>query len=213
MLGSLKGLAVTLATMMRRPVTAQYPDPKSRLRIDDRFMGFPALLWDYSNDEPYCTGCMVCVRECPTQCMSAEMIDNPRFQSAESTRKKIIDVFEINLGRCIVCGICVDVCNFDAIEMSQEHELGKFERNANRADLSTLLEMGKIWQTDTDWSPLQAKNVGDPETRAIRQAKEKPEKLGADPVSLTMDAAPKSVSKTQVANRKSSRDALNVTDT
>lgn len=186
MLGSLRGLAVTLATMMRRPVTAQYPDPGERLAIDDRFMGFPALLWDYSNDEPYCTGCMVCVRECPTQCMSAEMTDNPRFAAEESTRKKIIDSFEINLGRCIVCGICVDVCNFDAIEMSHEHELGKFERNANRADLTTLLDMGRVWQDDVSWSPTQAKNIGDPETRKQRQeqTKAKAAKTGASPVEI-----------------------------
>lgn len=173
MLGSLRGLAVTLATMVRRPVTAQYPDPSDRLPIDERFMGFPALLWDYSNDEPYCTGCMVCVRECPTQCMSAEMTDNPRFEAGESSRRKIIESFEINLGRCIVCAICVDVCNFDAIEMSHEHELGKFERNANRADLSALLALGRIWQAAVGWSPTQAKNIGDPELKRQRQQAEK----------------------------------------
>ena len=188
MLGSLRGLAVTLATMMRRPVTAQYPDPAQRLDIDERFMGFPALLWDESNDEPYCTGCMVCVRECPTQCMSAEMTDNERFAAGESTRKKIIDSFEINFGRCIVCGICVDVCNFDAIEMSHEHELGKFERNANRADLPALLDMGREWQAGAGWSPAQAKNIGDPEARKARQEAEAAPKTGAAPVEIA--AAP-----------------------
>ena len=173
MLGSIKGLAVTLGSMMRRPVTAQYPDPNLRLPIDERFMGFPALLWDESNAEPYCTGCMVCVRECPTQCMSAEMTDNPRFEAGESTRKKIIESFEINLGRCILCGICVDVCNFDAIEMSHEHELSNVERDANRADLGALLDLGKTWQADTGWTPAKAKNVGDPEARKLRQAREK----------------------------------------
>ena len=193
MLGSLKGLTVTLATMMRRPVTAQYPDPARRLPIDRRFMGFPALLWDYSNEEPYCTGCMVCVRECPTQCMTADMSDNPRFATGESARKKIIETFKINLGRCILCAICVDVCNFDAIKMSHEHELSKFERNANRADLSTLLGLGKTWQSETGWSPTQAKNIGDPETRSRRQADEKAAKAGTAPVELVSGDALKSV--------------------
>ncbi len=191
MLGSLKGLAVTLGTMMRRPVTAQYPEPNGRLTINERFMGFPALLWDYSNDEPYCTGCMVCVRECPTQCMSAEMTDNPRFEAGESSRKKIIESFEINLGRCILCAICVDVCNFDAIEMSHEHELSTFERNDNRADLNTLLDLGKTWQANTGWSPTQGKNIGDPEARKARQGKEKAAKAGAAPVELVAGAAAK----------------------
>ena len=122
MIGNLKGLLVTLKTMLRSPVTAQYPIREKRLEIANKFMGFPALTWDYTVDEPYCTGCMVCIRECPTQCMSATMEDNPLHGEGKSRRRKIVGEFEINLGRCILCGICVDVCNFDAIEMSHEHE-------------------------------------------------------------------------------------------
>ena len=158
--GFLEGLKVTLKTASRKPVTAQYPEPDKRLEIDERYMGFPALLWDYTVDEPYCTSCMVCIRECPTQCMSATMKDNPLHEEGKSKRRKIVDDFEINLGRCIVCGICVDVCNFDAIEMSHEHELGKYARNGNRADKDRLLEMGKEFQRDTGWEPTQQKNIG-----------------------------------------------------
>ena len=158
--GFLEGLKVTLKTASRKPVTAQYPEPDKRLEIDERYMGFPALLWDYTVDEPYCTSCMVCIRECPTQCMSATMKDNPLHAEGKSKRRKIVDDFEINLGRCIVCGICVDVCNFDAIEMSHEHELGKYARNGNRADKERLLEMGKEFQGDTGWEPTQRKNIG-----------------------------------------------------
>ena len=160
MAGFLEGLKVTLKTASRKPVTAQYPEPDKRLDIDERYMGFPALLWDYTVDEPYCTGCMVCIRECPTQCMSATMKDNPLHEEGKSKRRKIVDDFEINLARCIVCGICVDVCNFDAIEMSHEHELGKYARNGNRADKDRLLEMGKEFQDKTGWEPTQKKNIG-----------------------------------------------------
>ena len=62
-------------------------------------MGFHALLWDKSNGEPFCTGCMVCIRECPTQCMTAEMKDKPLQAEGKSHRRKIIDTFEINLNR------------------------------------------------------------------------------------------------------------------
>lgn len=171
MLGNLKGLLVTLKTMLRSPVTAQYPEPGKRIVVANRFMGFPALPWDYSVDEPYCTGCMVCIRECPTQCMSATMQDNPLHAEGKSTRRKIVESFEINLGRCILCGICVDVCNFDAIEMSHEHELSKYQRDGNRVDLPELLEMGKEFQAKTGWQPTQAKNIGS--TEAAEKAKEK----------------------------------------
>jgi NADH-quinone oxidoreductase subunit I len=163
MIGFLEGLKVTLKTAGRKPVTAQYPEPQKRLAVQDRYMGFPALLWDSDVPEPYCTGCMVCIRNCPTQCMSAQMTDNPKHAEGTSRRRKIISEFEINLGRCILCGICVDVCNFDAIEMSHEHELSKYERNGNRADLPKLLEMGQEYQTKTGWKPTQPeKNSGVP---------------------------------------------------
>ena len=166
MIGFLEGLKVTLKTAGRKPVTAQYPEPQKRLAVQDRYMGFPALLWDGDVPEPYCTGCMVCIRNCPTQCMSAQMMDNPKHEDGTSRRRKIISEFEINLGRCILCGICVDVCNFDAIEMSHEHELSKYERNGNRVDLPTLLEMGQEFQTKTGWQPTQPeKNSGVPVER------------------------------------------------
>ena len=151
MLGSLKGLKVTLATFFRKPVTYQYP--KEHKPIEPRFMGFPVLTWDEKVGEPYCTGCMVCVRYCPTQCMTAVMKDNPLRAEGKSTRRKIVDSFEINLARCILCGICVDVCNFDAIEMSHEHELSKYARNGNRVGLEKLLEMGKAYQVEVGWRP------------------------------------------------------------
>ncbi len=163
MIGFLEGLYVTLKTALRKPVTLQYPEPDKRHQVAHRYMGFPALLWDGDVPEPYCTGCMVCVRACPTQCMSAQMTDNPKFTENESRRRKIIETFEINLGRCILCGICVDVCNFDAIEMSHEHELSKYQRNGNRADLDVLLQMGQKYQTETGWRPTNpAKNSGVP---------------------------------------------------
>ena len=162
MIGNLKGLIVTLTTTLRSPVTAQYPDPKKRLEIDERFMGFPALTWDSTVGEPYCTSCGVCVRQCPTQCMSASMKDNPLHAEGKSKRRKAVDKFEINLGRCILCGLCVDACNFDAIQMSHEHERASYARNGNRVDLPQLLEMGKKYQEETGWQPKQAKNVGAP---------------------------------------------------
>ena len=188
MIGFLEGLRMTLKTALRKPVTDQYPDPEQRRQVAPRYMGFPALLWDYGVPEPYCTGCMVCIRACPMQCMSAEMMDNPKNADATSRRRKIVDTFEINLGRCILCGICVDVCNFDAIEMSHEHELSKYERNGNRVDLTELLDMGKRFQSDTRWVPTNpAKNSGVP------VAGDKPRKrLGADAPSVdrTGDSAP-----------------------
>ena len=187
MFNSLKGLMLTLASTMkglRNPVTRQYPETGNLLMrqdeptpVKDRFMGFPALTWDEDVGEPFCTSCMVCIRQCPTQCMSSVMKDNPLHEEGKSTRRKIVDSFEINLNRCILCGICVEVCNFDAIVMSHEHEMSTFSRNGDRVDLPALLEIGLKFQKKTDWIP--------PTQRAKAQAAQKSEEAGAEPAAET----------------------------
>lgn len=160
MIATLKGLLTTLRWLFRRPVTAHYPE--QHLPVQQRYMGFPALLTDDTAGEPFCTGCMVCVRECPTQCMTAQMHDNPKFADGSSHRRKIIEQFEINLNRCILCGICVDVCSFDAIEMSYEHELASFARAGARADLQALLVQGRRYVEMSAWSAANPeKNVAE----------------------------------------------------
>ena len=158
MLNSLKGLWVTFVSTvngLREPVTREYPSTGTVWKrvakptpVQDRFMGFPALTWDGEVEEPFCTSCMVCIRQCPTQCMSATMIDNPAHQEGRSSRRKIVETFEINLNRCILCGICVEVCNFDAIVMSHEHEMSTYQRNGDRVDLPALLEIGTKFQRE-----------------------------------------------------------------
>ena len=177
MLNLLKGLWLTLVSALkglREPVTRQYPGTGNFLTrteaptpVQPRFMGFPALTWDGQVDEPYCTGCMVCIRNCPTLCMSATMKDNPLQQEGVSHRRKIVDSFEINLNRCILCGICVEVCNFDAIVMSHEHEMSTYQRNGDRVDLQSLLEIGQKYQTDIAWIPPTQRAKQAEETEAV----------------------------------------------
>lgn len=171
MLNSVKGLFQTLTstlTGLRKPVTRQYPTAPTP--VQPRFMGFPALTWDDPVGEPYCTGCMVCIRNCPTQCMSASMMDNPKNAAGESSRRKIVDYFEINLNRCILCGICVEVCNFDAIVMSHEHEMSAYQRNGARVDLPALLEIGQKHQQETGWIPPTVRAKQKKEAKAAADA-------------------------------------------
>ncbi|MDE2778625.1 MAG: NADH-quinone oxidoreductase subunit I [Chloroflexota bacterium] len=179
MLNSVKGMMLTLASTfqgLKKPVTREYP--KQPTPVQPRFMGFPALTWDNDVDEPFCTGCMVCIRNCPTQCMSASMMDNPLNEEGKSHRRKIVDYFEINLNRCILCGICVELCNFDAIVMSHEHEMSTYERNGDRVDLPALLDIGKKYQRETAWIPptvlAKAKKEAEDAAKAAAAESEEP---------------------------------------
>jgi len=144
MKGTLRGLAVTLKTLSKRPVTVQYP--KEHLPLAPRYAGFPLLLWDDKIDEPACTGCQVCMRYCPTECMTVTMKDNPKFKEGTSKRRKIVDEFEIRMERCILCQICVEVCNFNAIRMSDLHEEADLGRGELIMTKEKLFEQGRAYQ-------------------------------------------------------------------
>ncbi len=148
MIGFLKGLAVTMRTAFRRPVTVQYP--KEHLPLSPRYLGFPALIWNDEVDEPACTGCQVCMRYCPTDCIDVGMRDNPKFAAGESKHRKIVDDFQIRMERCILCGICVEVCTaFDAIVMTDYHEEADISRGGLIATKDDLFRMGRDYQRRT----------------------------------------------------------------
>ncbi len=153
MIGVLKAMGATMATMLRKPVTIQYPT--EHRRVPERDRAFPILLWDFEIDEPFCTGCHACERACPVECMTVTMKDNPLFAEGKSKRRKIIDEFYIDYGRCMRCNICVEVCNFDAIAMNNTwtgHELSKLDRKDLVMDLDQLLALSKGRRIDP-WVP------------------------------------------------------------
>ena len=144
MIGLLRSLKTTLSTTVRHPVTIQYPEVHREL--PERERGFPILLWDHAIDEPFCTGCQACARACPVECMTMVMKDNPKFKDKESKRRKIVEKFWIDYGRCMRCNICVEVCNFEAIAMNNTwaaQELSRYDRRDLVMDVDDLLRMSK----------------------------------------------------------------------
>jgi len=149
MLGVLRGMAATFRTMVRKPVTIQYPTVHHPIPVRER--GYPLLLWDHEVGEPFCTGCHACERACPTECISVIMKDNPLAAEGKSKRRKIVDKFLLDYGRCIRCRICVEVCNFSAIAMNNTwdgQELSRYDRGELVMDLESLLAMSKARQIE-----------------------------------------------------------------
>ncbi|MBU6244869.1 MAG: 4Fe-4S binding protein [Actinomycetales bacterium] len=73
-------------------------------------------------DPQACTSCMLCVRECPTWCIElgshTEEVSDPGARRPRTVN--VLDSFAIDYGLCMYCGICIEVCPFDALAWSPD---------------------------------------------------------------------------------------------
>ena len=72
--------------------------------------------------EENCTVCMLCARECPDWCVFIES-HKETLAAPESGRprvRNVLDRFAIDFSLCMYCGICVEVCPYDALFWSAE---------------------------------------------------------------------------------------------
>jgi NADH-quinone oxidoreductase subunit I len=119
--GLVKGLGVTLKYFLRRSVTQQYPNVKPDLPARTR--GVIAL------KEENCTVCYKCSRECPDWCIyiDAHKETHPPASGGKARSVKVLDRFAIDYALCMYCGICVEVCPFDALFWSPEFEYAEYD--------------------------------------------------------------------------------------
>ncbi len=135
--GLVKGLAVTGSTVIRTvfpkrgiktlvpapsqgSATVQYPHVKEA--PPTRARGVIAL------HEGNCTACMLCARECPDWCIYIEGHKEkapPRRAGGKPRQVNKLDRFDIDYALCMFCGICVDVCPFEALFWSPEYEFSE----------------------------------------------------------------------------------------
>jgi formate hydrogenlyase subunit 6/NADH:ubiquinone oxidoreductase subunit I len=121
-LGLLKGMAVTLKHLFKHNTVIQYPDTKQDL--PSRTRGVIAL------KEENCTVCMLCARECPDWCIYIDSHKEqlaPKRQGGRPRKRNVLDRFAIDYALCMYCGICVEVCPYDALFWSREFEYAEYD--------------------------------------------------------------------------------------
>jgi NADH-quinone oxidoreductase subunit I len=86
--------------------------------LPPRSRGVIALL------EENCTVCMLCARECPDWCIyidgHKEPVPGP--QGGRQRVRNVLDRFAIDFSLCLYCGICIEVCPYDALFWSPEYD-------------------------------------------------------------------------------------------
>ena len=110
-----EGMSVTLSYMFRKPMTTQYPDRMGvpvQQTIPARYRGFLEV------DMDICTACQACERACPIQVINIDILKG----DGKTTPKLRMERFDIDIGKCMYCGLCVEPCPTGAIQHTREFE-------------------------------------------------------------------------------------------
>jgi len=113
-IGIAKGMALTFRHLFRPPITVQYPEEK--LIVSRRTRG-NELVWYLDK----CTGCATCAKACPQG--NIEIVTH-----IGNDNNYVVDKFEVDTGRCMFCGLCVEACPFDALAMGCSYERAQHRR-------------------------------------------------------------------------------------
>jgi formate hydrogenlyase subunit 6/NADH:ubiquinone oxidoreductase subunit I len=116
-------------SFFKRPVTERYPFERrptpERLRGQIQF------------DAAKCSGCKICMRDCPANALELVVVDKATKRFA----------MKFHTDRCTYCAQCVVSCNFDSLSMTHEQwELAGLSRDqflltlGREEDLAVLRE-------------------------------------------------------------------------
>jgi NADH-quinone oxidoreductase subunit I len=155
------GLATTLKYLPKPAITIQYP--KKKMEMFERFRGMPVLLSNLETGELNCNACLLCQKACPVAAISIVQFKDP------VTKKRRPESFEINTLICCYCGLCEEVCNFDAIKLAPKYEFASSDKQSLLIfDMKKLQEIGR----DVKYTPRKKRAAGKASDRPAKKAAE-----------------------------------------
>jgi len=114
-----EGMSVTLSYMFQRPITIQYAGPEAAREsgepvqhtLPSRYRGLLEV------DISTCTACQACERVCPIQVIAIGI-----EKDLANPRQRVMTRFDIDMGKCMFCGLCVEPCPTGSIQHTREFE-------------------------------------------------------------------------------------------
>ena len=110
--GLIEGLVVTWKHFWGKKETFYYPEQK--LPMTDRFRGGHLVL-----DDKKCIGCKLGAMGCPNAALSLEV-------SVDENKKRHMESYNHQLGRCMYCDLCIEACPVHAIHWDKNYEQASY---------------------------------------------------------------------------------------
>ena len=121
------GMKVTMKEYFTPKSTEQYPENrKTTLHVAKRHRGRLVMLRD-ENGAVKCTACTLCEKTCPNGTIK---ITSQMVTTEDGKKKRQLVDYQYDLGDCMFCQLCVNACNFGAIEFTNDFENSTFSRDA-----------------------------------------------------------------------------------
>ncbi len=113
---TITGLKITSRHLWTvKPSTVLYPEAPVEKQLPPRYRGFLV------NEVEICTGCKLCAVVCPIDVIYIDV------EKDEESGLRIMSRYDIDLGRCMYCGLCLEPCPTGSIHFTPQFEGATYE--------------------------------------------------------------------------------------
>ncbi len=163
------GMKVTFKHLFVPAVTIQYPTVKPELPERER-----NRLYVNMDD---CIGCDQCARACPVDCIEIETVKSLPTEDLGKTsngkRKALwVTKFNIDIGKCCFCQLCVFPCPTECIYMTDVYEFSEYERNNLVYNFITLTPQ-EVEEKKSNYAKFEEEKAAQKAAAAKKAAEEK----------------------------------------
>ncbi|MAO75662.1 MAG: hypothetical protein CL699_05080 [Chloroflexi bacterium] len=150
----------TLPFIAKNPITT-FKSLVGLVNVEERLPQHPNFRGEeFAWYDNRCTGCASCAKYCPLGII--KIVTGTSGVNSQEGQSYDLEVFDIDIGRCMFCGLCVEACPYDALHMGSGFEEAQYQRSNLVIDINKLKSAEK--KPSTWFRPQLVKQGHDPIT-------------------------------------------------